>query len=289
MTVILNGQTYIPEVKCDTVGDILSAAEHKSSTDGKIIIRVVFNGQELDEKSVVDVGKNHISPDNILEIESVSIRDIKIKAHDTIIEFLKTATDSMDKEMDELLLARIKSYRESFAPVFEPEEISWLDELEKFFISDHAKELHTHRKEILGNKQRMFLERLHELTEPENSMKEVISFFSDQEPLLAEVPLKLQTGKDGEAINNVLKFIELFNKTNRILQSLSWSGFNTALIKPSGEGLKQFYDSINQILKEMIGAFERKDTVLLGDLVEYEIIPRMSIFYEAVTNAMESR
>ena len=40
------------------------------------------------------------------------------------------------------------------------------------------------------------------------------------------------------------------------------------------------------MLKELTGAFENKDAVLIGDLAEYEILPRMRSFFSAMEEAL---
>jgi hypothetical protein len=132
----------------------------------------------------------------------------------------------------------------------------------------------------------LFSERKAELSDPVSAMRAMSRQFENHKASLADVPIKLQIGRDGEAIQSILAFVELFNKTNRILPELGFHGIEGDSIRPDGKKLKDFYEAINTVLKQMMDAFERKDSVLLGDLVEYEIVPRMSGFFSALDNAM---
>jgi len=43
----------------------------------------------------------------------------------------------------------------------------------------------------------------------------------------------------------------------------------------SNEDLEAFYEELNGVLSELLEAFDAKDSVLIGDLMEYEIAPRL--------------
>ena len=38
---------------------------------------------------------------------------------------------------------------------------------------------------------------------------------------------------------------------------------------------EEYYNELNSVLKELIDAFHINDSVLIGDLLEYEIAPRL--------------
>jgi hypothetical protein len=48
------------------------------------------------------------------------------------------------------------------------------------------------------------------------------------------------------------------------------------------ETLKLLLEEIGTILQELLSAYEAKDTVLVGDLAEYEIAPRLRSLQEAL-------
>ena len=43
----------------------------------------------------------------------------------------------------------------------------------------------------------------------------------------------------------------------------------------SGKDYNVFYSELNKVLKELLEAFKLKDSVLIGDLMEYEMAPRL--------------
>ena len=85
---------------------------------------------------------------------------------------------------------------------------------------------------------------------------------------LVEVPVFLQTGRQGEAMATVVQLTELLARVVRMLPRVS----SDVLDK---EGLASFTRDVTPFLGEMEHALEVEDSVLIGDLLEYEIAPRV--------------
>lgn len=91
-----------------------------------------------------------------------------------------------------------------------------------------------------------------------------------------DVSMLLQTGKDREAMESIVLFTELSQKAIRLYPLLIQKGFLTREdLRINGKPLPDYYEELNAILSEMLGAFESQDSVLLGDLLEYEISPKI--------------
>ena len=109
------------------------------------------------------------------------------------------------------------------------------------------------------------------LEELENPRAALGRLASDLEPCLArasDVSLLLQTGRDREAMELIVRFTELSQALVRALES-------AALPAVDGQEPREFFGELNRMLKELAQAFEARDTVLIGDLMEYEIAPRL--------------
>ena len=77
-------------------------------------------------------------------------------------------------------------------------------------------------------------------------------------------------------MQTVLKFIEVSQKMIRLYPVLkSTSDFDMQRKLNTGETLEQFYADFNAILLELQKAFHASDSILIGDLLEYEISPRI--------------
>ena len=119
-------------------------------------------------------------------------------------------------------------------------------------------------------------ERMHEISNPEEELRASITTLSSLIEPMNEIPVLLQTGKDREAMTTVLQFVEVSQKLIRLYPLLKvTSDFDMQQKLSSGETLEQFYADLNKILLELTEAFHAKDSVLIGDLLEYEIAPRI--------------
>jgi hypothetical protein len=107
-------------------------------------------------------------------------------------------------------------------------------------------------------------DRLQEIEHPEKEAAAAARLLAAAKPALENVPVLLQTGKDREAMQCILSFTELALKAIRIL----------AYREEGREGSREFCREFNGILNELTAAFEVRDSVLIGDLFEYEIAPR---------------
>jgi hypothetical protein len=86
----------------------------------------------------------------------------------------------------------------------------------------------------------------------------------------------------------VLYFIEVFNKVIRVIPELKPAGVDAEDLRIGELGLAEFYGEFNGVLRDLTGAFEHKDAVLIGDLAEYEVLPRMRSFFAAMDEALPS-
>jgi len=66
----------------------------------------------------------------------------------------------------------------------------------------------------------------------------------------------------------VVRFSEL---SQRLLRHLRSRGVPAV----GGRESREFFTDLNRVLGELLSAFQAHDTVLIGDLLEYEIAPRL--------------
>jgi hypothetical protein len=68
-------------------------------------------------------------------------------------------------------------------------------------------------------------------------------------------------------MDTIVRFSELSQTLVRLVASIFPDNSN--------EKLQAFYQDLNSVLSELLEAFAAKDSVLIGDLMEYEIAPRL--------------
>lgn len=106
--------------------------------------------------------------------------------------------------------------------------------------------------------------------------KSINENLTDLEDNLTEIPVLLQSGKEKEASDVVKTFAECFDNFCKAvtLSSLFADYFENT--KDKAQKISDFLADFAPILSDFENAFKDKDTVLIGDLSEYEIAPRIS-------------
>jgi hypothetical protein len=107
-------------------------------------------------------------------------------------------------------------------------------------------------------------------------MKALGDELSSFAPRLVDIPLQLQTGKDIEAMRTINGFSERLQDLYRLLPLLHLAGFAPGEPRVDGIALDAYPQELAPILTDLLEAFRKKDTVLAGDLSEYELAPRIS-------------
>jgi hypothetical protein len=122
-------------------------------------------------------------------------------------------------------------------------------------------------------------ERIREIEDPSRELASLQTLTGEIAKRLEKLPLDIQTGKDGRAAETISVFSTLAEKLFRLIFLFKHFGAafehievpepNTAL------NLKDYIDEFSTALKELACAYENNDTVLVGDLAEYELSPRL--------------
>ena len=92
---------------------------------------------------------------------------------------------------------------------------------------------------------------------------------------LCSISVKFQSGKDKEANSIIASLADLIDNVchTASLSALFPEAFSKISIE--GKNFSDFFADFSPILKDFEQAIESKDTVMTGDLAEYEISPRL--------------
>ena len=107
-------------------------------------------------------------------------------------------------------------------------------------------------------------QRIADASRPAEALARCAARVQDSLARLPEVSLLLQTGRDKEAMDIVIGFADTVQALLVLVPFLAPDA-------ERGRLLAEF----TPVLKELVAAFGAKDSVLIGDLLEYEITPRM--------------
>jgi len=100
---------------------------------------------------------------------------------------------------------------------------------------------------------------------------------------IEQVPALFINGKISEAGDSIKKLADAIDQFCHIatLASLFPATFGNIMI--GGNSISDFFNDFSPILSDFEGALSSNDTVLVGDLCEYEICPRLRDMAQALT------
>jgi hypothetical protein len=127
-------------------------------------------------------------------------------------------------------------------------------------------------------------ERMREVDNPAQEIENCGPLVSEIASRLEDLPLDMQTGKDRRAMETMRLFSGIAEKLFRLLSALKQRGLVDGDISIDGRPAKQFIDDFSAAIGELLGAYDAHDTVLTGDLAEYEMSPRLIKLYDALRN-----
>jgi len=107
-----------------------------------------------------------------------------------------------------------------------------------------------------------------EFVEPWEEGRRTAQTLVAMKPQLSEVSLLFQEGKDRQALELIIVLTELFSRLFRILGQLEG-------LRAENPELQEYVDTFRDILLELTEAIKNDDTILMGDLVEYEILDKL--------------
>ncbi|MEW5814144.1 MAG: hypothetical protein AB1798_01950 [Spirochaetota bacterium] len=150
-----------------------------------------------------------------------------------------------------------------------------LEELTTAFTSEASKRI----LPVINGTILMLKERMREIVEPVKELKATTDLLKKSADEISEVAVLLQTGKDREAMDFIIHFTELSQKLIRLYPFLKEAGImDVRDVTIDKLSFKEFYKDLNRVLKQVIDAFQVEDSVLIGDLLEYEVAPRLNTF-----------
>jgi len=281
----VNGDAIEVATKGRSLGEALAELDERAEAIGAIIIELRRDGTALSPEDIAAASEAPAEGPGLVELAMRPAAELKEGALETLLELL-AASAAAGNAADRDALAAANEAWASFSATYG----GLLSAEEASFIEAFVARLSSKGPEVSRTADQLasfFGERLAELKDPIGAMRSAAALFDAVKDDLAEVPVRLQTGRDAEAMKTMVIAVELINKTVRVLSSFSRTVEEAggAPILIDGATIPDFYGSLNGVLRELAEAFEAKDGVLIGDLAEYEIRPRLASFYAAALSA----
>jgi hypothetical protein len=270
----INGGTVEFELEREkNLGEVLYSLDTWLDGHGLIISGVDVDGASVggDILSVKDRGLDSIDR---LDIRTERVSVFRGKALSSACAWLDgiLGRSSGSVEAGEALLSSASGF-------LNPEEISYLELAQADLTATGGASADIPRIAAI------FKDRLAECEDPPESLRKAAAAFrSDRESIL-NIPVWLQTGRDREAMDAISRFTEAFSTILRLMPALIESGIDASSLMVDGKPYADFFSDLNGVLNELMEAFGSRDTVLIGDLAEYEVLPRLDSIFAALEKA----
>lgn len=268
MTITINGDNINYTLEDEkTAGDVLGGLSSWLEGSGMLV-----SGILLDDKSVplseLEWRQRPVNEIQSLSVEAVSIREGRVRQLETARDYfvlLMSAIESGNEDNLKELSGSFEDLRrilphlldEGPNPTILPHLEESMGAIGKLGNLDFLAVEATRLAAILEGRRR-------EAADPENEAKSAAKALAAMAGSLDDVAVHLQTGKDKQAMETIIGLTELLQT---FMRSLSWIG--------GSDDVESITDDMNAILAELEEALKASDTVLIGDLLEYEIKPRL--------------
>ena len=273
MKIMINGVNadIRPESE-KTIGEVLCVLEKWLSESGFRLSGLNLDGQAINATMMENCFYRDINTVNTLDIITSSLLQLVAESYLNLIQdiYSYNASDSDEKS--------------AFAD-------DWKESPQACFLSEQSPEIYNLALKTFSSDDsgiNMFrdivLERLKELQDPAAEFQKIESIVNNICLRLEELPLDFQTGKDAAAAETINTFSCISEKIFRIINILGMKYQGELIINDLP--IKSFIKEFDAVLLQMLSAYQQQDTVLAGDIAEYEIAPRLSALYVSVLKSI---
>jgi hypothetical protein len=275
MDISINGRPadIVPDTE-KTLGEVLAGLEQWFGGTGYRLSGLRVNGEAIGSSGMDEAFRRDLGEIRTLEIKASSWPELALEALEGAEAFLEAWGDAGFEGRSRLR----EDWEESAAAHFLAAEIPDL-----FSLIGGA-----FRGEESTPAEISFLvgERRREIISPGEEISRMENLASAVAGRLEELPLDVQTGKDGRAAETIRLFSHVAEKLFRLFSLLKMAGFPGAEPPVEDRPAREFIGEFGAALKELLAAYEARDVVLVGDLAEYELAPRLRKLYGAIKAAV---
>jgi len=272
MEIRINDKTLDIKLETEnTLGDVLTGLEQWLTTCGHRISELVIDGKLVKSSMIEEIFKQDIKLVQLIEVFTSSIAEL---AAASILNLLEDIDEYENLDFENKTKFFDK-WKESSAALFLNAELRDLYAFCVITFSGGSMDTNT-LKTITEEVQR-------EVNDPVDEIIKIEPILKDICEKLIELPLDIQTGKDAKAAGTIQIFTAVTEKIIRLFRQLCIQGFILPdSISSDDVPLNELIIKFSDILKELMEAYEKNDTVLVGDLTEYEASPLLKEIYIAI-------
>jgi hypothetical protein len=250
-----------------TVGEIVASVEQWLITAGHRLSGISIDGHAALPSTLNDFFSKEIDKIKTLDLYTNSLAELTAESLLVLLADIKDFETLKFEEKKNFY----QNWKESAQANFICEQIPDLYDLFVNSFSGSDKDLNA----VFSITE----ERLREVKEPLPEFSRIQPMLEETRARLVNLALDIQTGKDSRAAETLRLFSGVSEKILRIFNQLKIQGYISDE-KPFSRVIGEF----GNLVKELLEAYEKHDTILVGDLAEYEAAPKLLELYSAITN-----
>ena len=285
MHLTINGEEINYSLESEkTLAEVLQGVQAWLGSAGFVI-----NGIRADGRDLLSIPPNTWGPtsvDSVAELKVMALHtaDVRIEHWQTLDAWLGMLADEVKAPgpvLEELLSNLPETIEGVRANPFLPAGSDALRRLSAMFDGQGPAEIRRwpaerrqEARDLIDWLREELARRIDDSARPQDAIARCIADLRAHAARLTEVSVLLQTGKDKTAMETVVGF------TDSVQSVLALVPF----LPPSAERGRMIAD-LTPVLRNLVSAFDAKDSVLIGDLLEYEIAPRIEKLMPLLVNA----
>jgi len=253
-----------------TLGDVLSGIEQWVSPAGNRIRKISIDGKNIPVEDLGAAFGRELNDIERLDITVSSYRELAAEALNELAAVCVLFAEAPFEERSKIA----SNWENSPAAEFMSSSLNDIFELASVCFS--GKGLSPADLAVL------LTERLREIVDPQREIANCEPLLKKIAQRMEELPLDMQTGKDEAAADTINLFSKMGEKLFRILLIYKSEGLSLESFTPDNLPGQSFLEEFNTALTDISQAYRDKDTVLAGDIAEYELAPRILLLFNAL-------
>jgi len=266
----------------NTLGEVLAGLEQWLDNSGHRLTNFSIDGQNINASMVEEIFPRKIDTIKTLDIFTDLTANLSTTALITLIDDIKNYESANLEEKSGFLN-------------------NWKNNSHSQFISSEMADLYSLCVNTFSGYSScetlnlITEERLREVQNPSEEFAKIEGLLNDICERLINLPLDIQTGKDRFVSETIQLFSGITEKIFRIFYQIESQGFFAREQKTENsnfsdkEQIMRQITAFGKILKEFLEAYEKNDSVLVGDIAEYETSPKLKELYFTIQQSIKTR
>ncbi len=264
MELLVNSQPIDLKIEDErTLGEVISGVRSWLAESRLLVTDISVDDDDVPLEVPSTWGEKAVDDVGTIQIEAHPQWQVDLALLDTAVDELADAESA--KNLDSTGRSRLL------------DTVKFLHHLDLGMVRDRLEKEQPLGADDIAAAATILRSRRREIAQPYPEARGTASLIEEMLPQVEEVAVLVQTGKEAQAMGILIRFIELVSRLLRLFGHLTYAVDMDISQNADSDGpsLEDATRSLNGPLNELIGAFAAGDTVLVGDLLEYEVVPRV--------------